>query len=45
MHTVLISVQPFARKGYGGFDGVIMSDWNTTVPEDGSIRGNGDGRK
>ena len=20
-----------------GFDGVIMSDWNTTVPEDGSI--------
>lgn len=20
-----------------GFDGVIMSDWNTTVPEDGSV--------
>ena len=25
-----------ARKEWG-FDGVIMSDWNTTVPEDGSI--------
>ena len=24
------------RKEWG-FDGVIMSDWNTTVPEDGSI--------
>ena len=25
-----------ARKEWG-FDGVIMSDWNTTVPEDGSV--------
>ena len=25
-----------AREEWG-FDGVIMSDWNTTVPEDGSI--------
>ena len=25
-----------ARKEWG-FEGVIMSDWNTTVPEDGSI--------
>ena len=24
------------RKEWG-FDGVIMSDWNTTVPEDGSV--------
>ena len=25
------------RREEWGFDGVIMSDWNTTVPEDGSI--------
>ena len=25
-----------ARKEWG-FDGAIMSDWNTTVPEDGSV--------
>ncbi len=24
-------------RGEWGFDGVIMSDWNTTVPEDGSV--------
>ena len=24
-------------RGEWGFDGVIMSDWNTTVPKDGSI--------
>lgn len=24
-------------RGEWGFDGIIMSDWNTTVPEDGSI--------
>ena len=26
-----------AAREEWGFDGVIMSDWNTTVPEDGSV--------
>ena len=26
-----------AARGEWGFEGIIMSDWNTTVPEDGSV--------
>ena len=33
--TVAICVQWLHEEW--GFNGVIMSDWNTTVPEDGSI--------